>query len=58
VELFNIFAEEENIWYERTHWRWLLEGDQNVAYFHRLANGRERKNAMHFVDDNGVLIER
>jgi hypothetical protein len=58
VEHFNIFAEEKNIWYPRTHLRWLLEGDENVAYFHMLANERERRNTMHFVDDNGVLIER
>jgi hypothetical protein len=45
-------------WYQRAHVRWLLEGDENVAYFHMLANERERRNTMHFVDDNGVLIER
>jgi hypothetical protein len=44
-------------WYQRAHVRWLLEGDQNTAYFHRVANGMKMKNALHSLDDNGMLIE-
>jgi hypothetical protein len=42
VELFNIHAEEESYWHQRSHARWLLHGDQNTAYFHRIANGRKK----------------
>jgi hypothetical protein len=46
VKLFNLFAEEELLWYQRSHEKWLLEGDLNTSYFHRVANGRKRKNTM------------
>ena len=57
VELFNIHAEEESYWHQRSHARWLLHGDQNTAYFHRIANGRKRRNTVHSLDNDGVLVE-
>jgi hypothetical protein len=35
----------------------LLLGDQNTSYFHKIANGRKRKNTVHSLDDQGVLVE-
>jgi hypothetical protein len=38
-----IYEEEELYWFSRSSEKWLLEGDNNTAYFHRVANGRRRK---------------
>jgi mannosylglycoprotein endo-beta-mannosidase len=57
VQLFNLFAEEELLWYQRSHEKWLLEGDLNTSYFHRVANGRKRKNTMFSLKENDILIE-
>jgi hypothetical protein len=35
--------QEELYWYECSHENWLLKGDNNMAYFHKCANGRKRK---------------
>ena len=36
--------QEELYWFERSHETWLLQGDNNTAYFHKCANGRKSKN--------------
>lgn len=57
VELYNLNVEEETYWYQRSHAQWLLLGDQNTSHFHKIANGRKRKNTVHSLDDQGVLVE-
>jgi hypothetical protein len=56
-ELNKMYVGEESYWYQRAHGRLLLEGDQNTAYFYRIANGRKRKNYVHSLDDNVTIIE-
>jgi hypothetical protein len=56
-ELFGIYAKEELLWFQRSHEKWLLEGDPNTSYFHRVANGRKSKNTMFSLKDNEVIIE-
>jgi hypothetical protein len=57
LELYNIHAEEETYWHQRSHARWLLHGDQKTSYFRKIANGGKRRNSVHSLDDNGVLVE-
>jgi mannosylglycoprotein endo-beta-mannosidase len=57
VELYNIHVDEESYWHQRLHARWLLQGDQNTTYFHKIANGGKRKNTLYSLDDNGILVE-
>lgn len=57
VDLYNIHVEEESYWHQRTHARWILHGDQNTSNFYKIANGRKRRNTVHSLDDNGVLVE-
>ena len=49
--------QEELYWYERSHENWLLQGDNNTAYFHKCANGRRRKNQILSWESNGLVIE-
>jgi hypothetical protein len=40
----------------RCHENWLLKGDNNTSYFHKIANGRKRKNTVISLENNGELI--
>ena len=57
TELYEMYEEEESYWHQRAHARWLLQGDMNTSYFHKIANGRRRKKSVHSFDDNGVIVE-
>jgi hypothetical protein len=39
-ENFLMIDEDELFWKQRTHENWLMHGDGNNEYFHRIANGR------------------
>lgn len=43
TELLFMDDEEESYWSKRAGQQWLLHGDNNSAYFRRIANGRRRK---------------
>jgi hypothetical protein len=49
--------QEELYWYERSHEKWLLQGDSNTSYFHKCANGRKIKNQIFSLENEGVVIE-
>jgi len=56
-ELLSILEEEELYWFKRSHETWLHKGDNNTEYFHRIANGRKRKNTIfHLKDGNNVVV--
>jgi hypothetical protein len=39
--------------------KWILEGDSNTTYFHRLANGRRRKCMIEFLEtEKGRITEQ
>jgi hypothetical protein len=52
-----IYEEEEAFWFERSSEKWLPEGDNNTAYFHRIANGRKRKNTMYSLKKDDINIQ-
>jgi mannosylglycoprotein endo-beta-mannosidase len=54
--LMQIYEGEEFFWKERSSENWLLQGDNNSAYFHKIANGRRRKNVMYSLKQNDILI--
>jgi hypothetical protein len=56
-ETLQIYEEEEAFWFERSSKKWLLEGDNNTAYFHRIANGRKRKNTMYSLKKDDINIQ-
>jgi hypothetical protein len=42
---------------QHSHEKWLLCGDQNTSYFHRVCNGIKRKNTVLLLKDGDINIE-
>jgi len=57
AEILGILAEEELYWHKRSNSKWLLQGDNNTNFFHRIANGKRRKNKILSLINNDVVIE-
>ncbi|XP_073360631.1 uncharacterized protein [Aegilops tauschii subsp. strangulata] len=57
AELHELLVNEEIFWLQQSHERWLLKGDLNTDYYHKIANGRKRKNTIHSVKVGDVEIE-
>jgi hypothetical protein len=56
VELFQIMDEEELHWFKRSHETWLLKGDNNTEFFHRIANRKKRKQTLFFLMDGDIHV--
>jgi mannosylglycoprotein endo-beta-mannosidase len=56
-ENFSLLDQEESYWHKRCHEEWLLKGDNNTKYFHKIANGRKRKNTIISLEKDGNIIE-
>jgi hypothetical protein len=56
LELFTILDEEELYWFKRCNETWLLKGDNNTEFFHRIANGNRRKQSIFSLQDGDEVI--
>lgn len=56
-ELHELLINEEIYWLQQSHERWLLNGDRNTDYFHKIANGCKRKNVIHALKCADMEIE-
>lgn len=43
TEILKILEEEELYWHKRSSSDWILKGDNNTNFFHRMANGKNKK---------------
>lgn len=50
------YSEEEDFWHKRSSENWILKGDNNTEFFHRVANGRRRKNVIFSLQHLGQQI--
>jgi mannosylglycoprotein endo-beta-mannosidase len=57
TQLLDMLVDDELYWLKRSHENWLHKGDINTDYFHRVANGRRRKNTILSLNDNNSVIE-
>lgn len=57
VELDNILKYEEIHWHQPPRFKWLKEGNGNTRFFHKVANGRKRKNLIPRLMVNGNEVE-
>jgi hypothetical protein len=57
AEILRSAVEEELYWHKRSNSTWLLKGDNNTDYFHRIANGKKRKNAIFSLQHGEITIE-
>ena len=53
-----LLEEEESYWHKRSNNKWLLEGDLNTEFFHRVANGEKRKNTIFSIQKDGRELEK
>ena len=56
-ENLQLLDQEESYWVNRCHETGLLKGDNNTSYFHKIANGRRRKNTVISLEDGDEIIE-
>lgn len=56
-ENLSLIEQEETYWLNRCHEQWLLKGDNNTSYFHKIANGWKRKNTILSLEKDGGIIE-
>ncbi|CAN6218645.1 unnamed protein product [Urochloa humidicola] len=57
TEIQKSLEEEELYWHKRSNSNWLLKGDNNTYFFHKVANGKKRKNKIFSLQSNGEVIE-
>ncbi|CAN1249117.1 hypothetical protein LINPERPRIM_LOCUS6995 [Linum perenne] len=50
-ELNSALAQEKKFWQQKSRQRWLLEGDCNTSYFHKVVSTRRSKNHIHTLQD-------
>ena len=48
---------EETFWRQKSHALFMKEGDNNMRFFHRLANSHKKANLISHVEVEGVLYE-
>jgi hypothetical protein len=56
-DLMTLFQHEEDFWHQRGRDNWLLKGDNNTEYFHRIANGHKRKKTIFSLQDGSNTIQ-
>jgi hypothetical protein len=56
-ENMRLLEEEDLYWYKRSHEQRLLKNDNNTEFFHRIANGRKRKNTIFSLQGEDGLVE-
>jgi Ser-tRNA(Ala) deacylase AlaX len=56
-ELLAIIDKEESYWQQRSRERWLLQGDINTSFFHRISNGCKRKRTIFSMKDGDNIIQ-
>lgn len=54
---FKSLEQGETYWYERSHAKRLLKGDNNTSFFHKCASGRKRKNTIISLEKDGEVTE-
>jgi mannosylglycoprotein endo-beta-mannosidase len=57
MELLVLLEKEEAFWQQRSREKWLLHGDNNTSFFHRIADGRKRKRTIFSLKDGDNVIQ-
>lgn len=52
-----ILNKEEQNWRQKTSLKWVKEGDANTKLYHRVVNGRRRRNEIKELELEGGVVE-
>jgi len=56
-ELFSLSRINSSISWQQSRMQWLSEGDANYKFFHNIMSSKNRRNAIPFFLEDGVLVE-
>ncbi|KAK6164141.1 hypothetical protein DH2020_001005 [Rehmannia glutinosa] len=57
-KIHTLMKREETMWHQRSRVNWIKDGDKNTNFFHRIANGRQKRNSIdHIKCDDGTIVE-
>ncbi|KAL4386017.1 hypothetical protein GQ457_09G012630 [Hibiscus cannabinus] len=48
-ELVEVLNHEEVLWFQRSRSQWILDGDRNTKYYHRVTKARHRRNTCFMI---------
>ncbi|PKU74124.1 hypothetical protein MA16_Dca023857 [Dendrobium catenatum] len=56
--LCQLHLQEESYWKQKSHAKFVIEGDRNTKFFHAIANKNKTKSKIHkIVNNEGILLE-
>ena len=55
--LMKVYEDEERYRQQRSSEKWLLQGDMNTEFFHRVANGRRRRKIIFSMQSDQDTIQ-
>ncbi|XP_031095329.1 uncharacterized protein LOC115999629 [Ipomoea triloba] len=60
AEYQRALAVEEKFWQQKSHVRWVVEGEKNTKYYHGLVKERRRKQVIHKIkrEEGGWVVEQ
>lgn len=56
VRAYDLACNVEERWKQRSHVKWLAQGDRNTRFFHAMASTRLRRNRVHSLQEEGITI--
>ncbi|GKV52698.1 hypothetical protein SLEP1_g59269 [Rubroshorea leprosula] len=56
-EVWFCLKKKESLWRQKSRATWIKEGDANTGFFHRIVNGRRKKNMLWGIDNHGSWID-
>ncbi|KAE8673743.1 Gamma-tubulin complex component 2 [Hibiscus syriacus] len=57
AELWKLYRIQEQIWFQYSRTKWIVDGDRNTKYFHTCATIRNKRNALLALNFKGETVE-
>ena len=57
IRLEELVFREEIYWSQRAKPKWAREGDSNTSFFHKIVDGRKKRNFIEKIEISGLVVE-